>query len=78
MLDNTTHIGRKDSKSLFNISTCEIAKEIWDKLEVSCEGTTKVKEARISDLVNEYELIKKEEMKAWNQCSHDSAKLYVN
>jgi len=31
---------------------------MWDKLEVTYEGTTKVKEARISSLVNEYELFK--------------------
>lgn len=31
---------------------------MWDKLEVSYEGTTKVKEARITSLVNEYELFK--------------------
>ena len=41
-----------------NISTCESAKEMWDKLEVTYEGTTKVKEARISLIVNEYELFK--------------------
>ena len=40
------------------ISTCETAKEMWDKVEVTYEGTTKVKEARISSLVNEYELFK--------------------
>ena len=33
-------------------------KEIWDKLDVTFEGTTKVKEAQISSLVNEYELLK--------------------
>ena len=32
--------------------------EIWDKLEVTYEGTTKIKEARISSLVNVYELFK--------------------
>ena len=31
---------------------------MWDKLEVAYEGTTKVKEARISSLINEYELLK--------------------
>ncbi|XP_049394800.1 uncharacterized protein LOC125859121 [Solanum stenotomum] len=40
------------------ISTCETAKEMWDKLEVTYEGTTKVKEAQISSLVNEYKLFK--------------------
>lgn len=40
------------------ISTCETPKEMWDKLDVTYEGTTKVTEARISSLVNEYELFK--------------------
>ena len=31
---------------------------MWDKLDVTYEGTTKVKEARISSLVNEYKLFK--------------------
>jgi len=31
---------------------------MYDKLEVTYEGTTKVKEAQISSLVNEYELFK--------------------
>lgn len=45
------------------ISTCETIKEMWYKLEVTYEGTTKVKEARISSLVNEYELFKMTEQK---------------
>ena len=40
------------------ISTCEIAKEMWEKLYVTYEGTTNVKEAIISSVVNEYELFK--------------------
>ncbi|XP_019256245.1 PREDICTED: uncharacterized protein LOC109234627 [Nicotiana attenuata] len=38
------------------ISSCETAKEMWDKLEVTYEGTSKVKETRINLLVREYEL----------------------
>lgn len=45
------------------ISTYETAKEMWDKLEVTYEGTTKVKKAKINALVNEYELLKIEENK---------------
>ncbi|XP_049405043.1 uncharacterized protein LOC125868438 [Solanum stenotomum] len=40
------------------ISICETAKKMWDKLEVTYEGTTKVKEALINSFVNEYELFK--------------------
>ncbi|XP_009797170.1 uncharacterized protein LOC107787505 [Nicotiana tabacum] len=38
------------------ISSCETAKEMWDKLEVTHEGTNKVKEIRINLLVRDYEL----------------------
>nr|XP_016451070.1 PREDICTED: uncharacterized protein LOC107775804 [Nicotiana tabacum] len=38
------------------ISSCETAKEMWDKLEVTYEGTNKVKEIRINLLVRDYEL----------------------
>nr|XP_033516518.1 uncharacterized protein LOC117280866 [Nicotiana tomentosiformis] len=39
-----------------NISSCDTAKEMWDKLEVTYEGTSKVKETRINLLVHDYEL----------------------
>ncbi|XP_070049983.1 uncharacterized protein [Nicotiana tomentosiformis] len=39
-----------------NISSCETAKEMWDKLEITYEGTNKVKETRINLLVRDYEL----------------------
>ncbi|XP_075076369.1 uncharacterized protein LOC142163020 [Nicotiana tabacum] len=39
-----------------NISSFETAKEVWDKLEATFEGTKKVKETRINILVREYEL----------------------
>ncbi|GAV57966.1 DUF4219 domain-containing protein/UBN2 domain-containing protein, partial [Cephalotus follicularis] len=38
------------------ISSCDSAKEIWDLLEVTYEGTNQVKESKISMLVHEYEL----------------------
>ncbi|XP_070034664.1 uncharacterized protein [Nicotiana tomentosiformis] len=37
-------------------SSCKTAKEMWDKLEVTYEGTNKVKETRINLLVWDYEL----------------------
>ena len=40
------------------ISTCKIAKEIWDKLKVTHEGTTQVKESKIAFLSNQYEMFK--------------------
>ncbi|GAV78871.1 UBN2 domain-containing protein, partial [Cephalotus follicularis] len=43
--------------SEFNrISSCDSAKEMWDLLEVTYEGTNQVKESKISMLVHEYEL----------------------
>ena len=43
--------------SEFNrISSCDTAKQIWDKLEVTHEGTNQVKESRINMLVHDYEI----------------------
>ncbi|GAV91345.1 UBN2 domain-containing protein, partial [Cephalotus follicularis] len=39
------------------ISSCDSAKEMWDLLEVTYEGTNQVKESKISMLVHEYEFI---------------------
>ncbi|XP_009631908.1 uncharacterized protein [Nicotiana tomentosiformis] len=38
------------------ISSCKTAKEMLDKLEITYEGTNKVKEIRINLLVHDYEL----------------------
>ncbi|XP_070039822.1 uncharacterized protein [Nicotiana tomentosiformis] len=38
------------------ISSCETAKEMWDKLEITYKGTNKVKETSINLLVRDYEL----------------------
>ncbi|XP_075100467.1 uncharacterized protein LOC142176484 [Nicotiana tabacum] len=43
-------------KEYEKISSCEATKEMWDKLEVTYEGTNKVKETRINLLVRDYEL----------------------
>ncbi|KAH0662145.1 hypothetical protein KY284_027076 [Solanum tuberosum] len=43
------------------ILCCDTAKEMWDKLEVTYEGTDKVKETIISLLVYEYELFQMKE-----------------
>ena len=46
-------------KNEFNrVSTCNSAKEIWDRLEVTHEGTNQVKESKINILVHKYELFK--------------------
>ncbi|GAV90032.1 UBN2 domain-containing protein, partial [Cephalotus follicularis] len=38
------------------ISSCDSAKEMWNLLEVTYEGTNQVKESKISMLIHEYEL----------------------
>ncbi|GAV87429.1 UBN2 domain-containing protein, partial [Cephalotus follicularis] len=45
------------NSSEFNrVSSSVSAKEMWDRLEVTYEGTNQVKEAKISMLVHEYEM----------------------
>ncbi|XP_009779249.1 uncharacterized protein LOC107791301 [Nicotiana tabacum] len=43
------------------ILSCDTAKEMWDKLEVTYEGTNKVKETHINILVHNYELFSMKE-----------------
>ncbi|VFQ69328.1 unnamed protein product [Cuscuta campestris] len=38
------------------ISCCSTAKEMWDKLEITYEGTNQIREAKIDFLTHEYEL----------------------
>ena len=40
------------------VSSCSLAKEIWDRLEVTHEETNQVKEIKINILVHKYELFK--------------------
>ena len=40
----------------YRISMCESAKEMWDVLEVTHEGTDEVKRARKNTLIQEYEM----------------------
>jgi len=42
----------------FRVSQCSLAKEMWDILEVTHEGTNDVKRARKHALVQEYELFR--------------------
>ncbi|XP_057985321.1 uncharacterized protein LOC131170279 [Hevea brasiliensis] len=45
-----------DATEYNRISGCTSAKEVWDKLEVTYEGTNQVKESKANRLVWEYEL----------------------
>nr|XP_016499475.1 PREDICTED: uncharacterized protein LOC107818064 [Nicotiana tabacum] len=49
--------GEEDEK----ISSCDTTKEMQDKLKVTYEGTSKVKEIRINLLVHDYELFQMKE-----------------
>ena len=49
-----------DMNEFNRISTYSFVKEIWDRLEVTHEGTTQVKESKINMLVHKYELFKME------------------
>ncbi|VFQ79639.1 unnamed protein product [Cuscuta campestris] len=45
------------------ISCCSTAKDMWDKLEVTYEGTDQVREAKIDFLTQEYEMFRMKEHK---------------
>ncbi|GAV62739.1 UBN2 domain-containing protein, partial [Cephalotus follicularis] len=45
-----------NSNDFNRISSCISPKEMWDRLEVTYEGTNQVKEAKVSMLVHEYEM----------------------
>ena len=54
---NTLHCALNPTE--FNrISTCNTAKGIWDKLKVTHEGTSQVKESKFAILSNQYEMFK--------------------
>ena len=40
------------------VSSCACGKEIWDKLTVTYEGTSQVKETKINILMHQYEMFK--------------------
>ena len=40
------------------LSSCTSVKEIWDKLVVTYEGTSQVKETKINILMHQYEMFK--------------------
>ncbi|GAV80901.1 UBN2 domain-containing protein [Cephalotus follicularis] len=56
-----------DPNEFNRISSCDSAKEMWDLLEITCEGTNQVKESNFSMLVHEYELF----MMHDNECISD-------
>ncbi|XP_058002317.1 uncharacterized protein LOC131179478 [Hevea brasiliensis] len=63
-----------DATEYNRISGCTFAKEVWDKLEVTYEGTNQVKESKANKLVREYELF---EMKPGETISEMSKDLLI-
>ena len=61
-----------DPNEYNRISTCELAKNIWDRLEVTHEGISQVKKSKINILVHNYELFKKNLMNRLPKYSQDS------
>ena len=54
---NTLHCALNPTE--FNrISTCKTTKKIWDKLKVTHEGTSQVKESKITLISNQYKMFK--------------------
>ena len=47
-----------NSDEFFRISQCSLAKEMWDTLEVTHEGTNDVKRVRKHTLIQEYEMFR--------------------
>jgi len=47
-----------DANECNHICACESAKEIWDKLVITYEGTSQVRETKINMFVHQYELFK--------------------
>ncbi|GAV83807.1 UBN2 domain-containing protein, partial [Cephalotus follicularis] len=50
-----------NSNEFNRVSSCATGKEMWDRLEVTYEGTNQVKDAKINMLVREYEIFSMKE-----------------
>ena len=50
------------------VSNCKNAKEMWDILQVTHEGTTDVKRSRINTVTHEYELFRRINMRPCKIC----------
>lgn len=56
----------------------EAARKVWDKLEKTYEGTTRVNNSKIVALLNEYELLKMEESENIEIMFTGLSKIYVS
>ena len=60
------------------ISTCETAKEIWDKLQITYEGTDHVKESKVFMLVHEWENFKMKDEESIEEALERLSKIFNN
>ncbi|RYR53126.1 hypothetical protein Ahy_A06g028079 isoform B [Arachis hypogaea] len=60
------------------ISTCETAKEIWDKLQITYEGTDQVKESKVFMLVHEWENFKMKDEESIEEALEKLSKIFNN
>ncbi|KAL2325000.1 hypothetical protein Fmac_024058 [Flemingia macrophylla] len=58
----------------FRVSNCKSAKEMWDILEVTHEGTSDVKRYRVNTLTHKYELFRKNQ----NESIQDMQKRFTH
>jgi len=58
----------------FRVSNCKNAKDMWDTLQVTHEGTKNVKKSRINTLTHEYELFRMNP----NESIHDMQKKFTH
>ena len=62
--------GRINISEYDKVHGCETAKEMWDTLAMAHEGTSQVKESKISILVHQYELFKMKEDESIEESIH--------
>ncbi|XP_052116680.1 uncharacterized protein LOC127746708 [Arachis duranensis] len=60
------------------ISTCETTKEIWDKLQITYEGTDHVKESKVFMLVHEWENFKMKDEESIEEALERLSKIFNN
>ena len=59
-----------DANEYNKFSGCITAKEIWDKLEITYEGISQIKESRIDMLIHDYELFTMESFESISEIFH--------
>ena len=60
------------------VSLCKNAKKVWDKLQVTHEGTNKVKETKVGMLTHEYELFSMKPKESISEMYNQFATIITN